>query len=463
MLTIIIGICPMIIGVFTLGALIGASGIGRGAGAVSARGPDAVSARGAVSSRGAISAPMSVSVPTPPATPPAAPPLASLFSPPATSFLGLFSTPPKWLKFDHITCDDQAENDIVPTQLSLKDCQDSCLASPRCAAVVVNRIGLAQCYHQSKASASQCQQNTQFNLYSYQLRDLQVIQQLWSLGIGFRAKIEDSRPFFYRINGHPTWALICLLPKSGSTPWSYMMTQGLLDQGFELHNSQPYQNESLRPHGLRLPYSVPQVSLAKIPTRLMFVRHPISRLLSGYLGKAVTNKILINGWSNDSGFSAFVDIITATAPENLNHHFRLQTDHDCGLYSGFSYRILRVETIGSWYREIVCLLGLQQAASRPFELTEFRKAEKKIIPQECFLRTQDCGCAINCGGVTCNQNSAGPNAGVLPFSTYHAASQRLEEFYDPRSTQQVNTWAAEDLRIFGYKAWRGPHSPIETI
>ena len=69
-------------------------------------------------------------------------------------------------------------------------------------------------------------------------------------------------------------------------------------------------NEPGEWHGHPLPYNISahDASLPRAP-RLMLVRHPHARLLSAYLGKAVTGRFTVAGWRNGTGFRGFVDAV----------------------------------------------------------------------------------------------------------------------------------------------------------
>ena len=279
------------------------------------------------------------------------------------------------------------------------------------------------------------------------------------------AAFVDSTPFLYRIDNKPKWALICLPPKAGSSLWKRALTRGLIEQGFSLLD------EPGRWNAQALPYNVSarDVMLTKAP-RLMLVRHPLSRLLSAYLGKAQRGFINVSGWDRSSGFRGFVNAVTAANRSELDGHFKLQTDQ-CGIPAlreanatqQIGYRYLQVEEMGHWYREIVCALGLSKVVSassiywRDFYKDKMLAASERTsaaynASTQCFVRTLDCGCELHCRGHHCNASQVGtfPNAS---FASFNQATQRLEDYYNAELAQRVNDWAADDMREFGYRPW----------
>ena len=127
-----------------------------------------------------------------------------------------------------------------------------------------------------------------------------------------------------------------------------------------------------------------------------------------------------------------------------NVHFKLQSEQ-CGLSVGLKYRYLRVEDMAHWYREVVCLLGLQRAVSSGWN-------------GGCFVRTPDCGCVVSCEGNNCSNMSSSVFAGAtyanklkLKLKLKHNESART--FYSKTLAGAANAWAAADLHTLGYKPW----------
>ena len=140
--------------------------------------------------------------------------------------------------------------------------------------------------------------------------------------------MRDGLPFVYHARPHEHVG-ICMLPKCGSTRWTQVFVRGLVQQGY---------NVTGPPASPRLPYIVNrQFPTRQRMERYMIVRSPHARLLSGFLGKALTGKVKIAGWDPANGtFASFVRLITSRRPEELDHHFRLQTDQ-CEMQRGMTY------------------------------------------------------------------------------------------------------------------------------
>ena len=200
----------------------------------------------------------------------------------------------------------------------------------------------------------------------------------------------------------------------------------------------------------------------------MLVRHPVSRLLSAYLGKVDTDRgyaqVHFPGWNRSTGFAGFVRLVTAAGAEKPgDSHFSLQSQQ-CGLSSGAAeaiggYRYLRVEEMGRWYRDVVCTLGMSAVVSAEniywrnhYNASNVSSSEYKTSVQ-CFVKTQDCGCELHChGSHRCNSKLAKtPRA---EFGTFIQASDVLEHYYTEDLAQRVNMWARADLDEFGYVPWR---------
>ena len=293
----------------------------------------------------------------------------------------------------------------------------------------------------------------------------------------------DSMPFMYRIDSKPKWALICLPTKAGSSMWKRALTRGLMAQGLPMID-QPGAWDA-QP----LPYNATarNTDLSRVP-RFMLVRHPISRLLSAYLGKVDNPErgYTVRGWDRATGFRGFVHALIASNRTAIDVHFQLQTDQ-CGIQAlraanatrRLGYRYLRVEQIGHWYREVVCSLGLSKVVSTPsvywrnfhidskLNVTERTSLYSSLAynqSKECFVRTPDCGCELHCRGHHCNASHAGTQARAS-FASFNHATERLEDYYDDELAQRVNDWAAADLRELGYLPWRpgqGLPSPAEA-
>ena len=291
-----------------------------------------------------------------------------------------------------------------------------------------------------------------------QARALPVVAlAMWrSHGIPMSDRLVDARPSPY-----PTstgWAVLCFVPKGGSSAWKGMLVQALVEQGYAGLRT----NASA--HFQLLPYSISDLDLRDAPW-LMFVRHPITRLLSGFLDKA---EAAYNDGRrverSPSEFARFVHFVTSSPASTLDLHFQLQSEH-CALRNGAKYHHLRVETMGIWYRQIMCMLSLQQA----HQIHLYRPAWQAPCPEPpcCFVRTLDCGCHLSCDVKSqCGPGTAGRYADAS-FGSFmrgnQSGSSNLEYWYDEKLANRVNAWAKEDYDRFGYLPWRPGQSPPRVL
>ena len=295
---------------------------------------------------------------------------------------------------------------------------------------------------------------------------------------------DDGQPFFYRIDATPRWALMCLPPKSGSTLWKRALVRGLNAQGFHMFD------EPARWHNQPLPYvASTAVNLSSV-TQMMLVRHPAARLLSGFLGKIKRRNYTLSGWEPSTGFRGFVRTLATRyrTPEarralELDTHFQLQSDM-CGVHRGLrltrgskrvlerlSYRYLHVEDIGHWYRGVACQLGLGKVVSTPSPYWSQSFLGGNLTSalaspaNQCFVRTRDCGCELHCEPHGRCGTSPYGSVGDAKFATFNDARSQLEQYYNAETADQLNHWAASDIREFGYLPWRPGYgqSPVPKV
>jgi hypothetical protein len=292
----------------------------------------------------------------------------------------------------------------------------------------------------------------------------------------------DRAPFLYHVKNRPAqpWVGICLNQKAGSSMWKQALVQGWHEQGMELAIDLDFV------HGAKLkcaPSLGKQLAKAcrtdsndppdppdpSMNTSLQYtlVRHPTTRLLSGYLDKVMSDiptNVQTRGYDHKTGFAGFIKWITALEQDDdrLNNHFRLQS-LGCGFPDGYQYHVLRSEEIGHWYREVVCRLGLQNVMSTA------QKSKVHAHDQPCFLATRDCGCTVNCGGSSCNESQTGtfPEVELTTVTQpmdlkkakkqttvhFHNTTTLIQTYYTDELAQMVNDWARADLMAFGYKPW----------
>ena len=296
--------------------------------------------------------------------------------------------------------------------------------------------------------------------------------------------LRDGVPFFY--NGHRGAALVCLSEKTGSTAWKLLFLKALagtgrLEEPFLLTQS---------PHKVKVRVMTPSLPRAEqerliadpgVP-RIMLVRDPYARLLSGYLDKASTARrwqesrlplpCRPNGgrcYSPGEPFSAFVD--AATQAERINAHFELLSKH-CLIPDGLTYDYyLKVEEIDFWYPPLIAALELHALAAHGW------KRPTKFWPgaSECFYASK----ASDCAGMSSAVEAAGsattmtrvvtpapPNNQSTATGQKRATTQtssgrnqhadsKLGQYFTSLESEKVTAWAARDLVLFGYERWSG--------
>ena len=236
-----------------------------------------------------------------------------------------------------------------------------------------------------------------------------------------------------------------------------MLVHGLVRQGYTgmlTHGSA---------HGQALPYNVSNVRLGKA-SWLMFVRHPISRLLSGYLDKErLLARKNVSERGTPSDFANFVRHLTSLPRSKLDEHFKPQSQQ-CKLADGAKYHYLRVETMGLWYRQIMCMMALRQEHHAALFRSQWTAPCSE--PPCCFVRTLDCGCELNCDVESrCGKAPPGRYA-AASFGSFMRENQfgstHLEYWYDEDLARRVNAWAREDYETFGYLPWR-PGQQLQSM
>ena len=298
-------------------------------------------------------------------------------------------------------------------------------------------------------------------------------------GIPFGVKADERHPASRGM-------LFCLCEKTGSTAWKFLFLRMLRDQG---RLQDPFRL-NISPHKTR----IKQLSFSenkqllddpKVP-RIMLVRDPFKRLLSGFLDKAATHRRWLesrlplpchqNGgecYSPGEPFKKFVDITTHSA--RLNAHFDLLSNH-CLIPDGLVYDyFLKVEDLEEWYPPLIALLQLERYAAKGWRTpTKFWPGQ-----HDCFHANPP---RITCDSVAkaihaaaALNSSRSPSmlyaplsarngiAGAAPMATAWATAQtkssrnkhadgKVEEFYSAFEVMAVTTWAKPDLDMFGYEA-----------
>jgi hypothetical protein len=273
--------------------------------------------------------------------------------------------------------------------------------------------------------------------------------------------MDKSSPFVYRTSLTGIPSIICLTPKSGSTTLKLALAKGLNIPRY------PDSDGVFRIVGdIKLPYNISTAEWTSIlhncsmsepfcpnAKRYMIVRHPASRLLSGYLDQVIAKKLSHRwppGFKVSSGFSGFVQAVVKA--RQLDTHFRLQSKQ-CGIAQGMRYQYLRLEEYDEWYREFVCSLSIEKAVRTGWEHVK----SKPGISSSCFHEMRESGCEVNCSEALHKPRVVHRRLEAIPTD----ANSKLADYYTKELADLVNSWAMADLQEFGYEPLRIP--PVSSI
>ena len=212
----------------------------------------------------------------------------------------------------------------------------------------------------------------------------------------------DSRPFVLPTVLANVSVTLCLVPKAASTSIKRWLFGTLRARGY-----------AFAPDSWECAHPQPALRGLPEPTAsLMVVRHPAMRLASAWLEIRARNFAwrLPPHVAPNASFAETVHALVRTPPMQINPHLRPLL-YTCGILSGRRYRVLRYE---EWPRLAATLAG--HFAPSP----------------------------------------AAPPLAFRGSTTTHEHASRL---YTPALAQRVSTWAAADVRLFGYLPWR-PGEPV---
>jgi hypothetical protein len=209
--------------------------------------------------------------------------------------------------------------------------------------------------------------------------------------------MHDGVPFLFRNQITGQQAILCLHPKAGSTNFKFLLRYALMkiqDANTNLKDilaESPHSRHTSRVGEIRNAFLT-----AKIP-RIMIVRNPYIRLLSGYLDTIVSRKELSFGpptYTLDESFAVFVEklILQHYNPDNVdfNNHFKLMSKN-CLLSDGMSYDYyLPLEQMDFWYESLIHSLQLTNFTRSGWNVTTpvFRGSGK----QPCFYTSFNYSC-----------------------------------------------------------------------
>jgi len=273
--------------------------------------------------------------------------------------------------------------------------------------------------------------------------------------------------------------LVCTPEKTGSSRW-----KGLIYRSMGTPAAQPHLVE---PHWLRQPPHE-KAMMASDPSRvrLMFVRNPYARLLSGFLDMAVNPVGMLN--PNNTKFPKGRSILSQGGPYSntpaefarflgvmldmeqsgkyINGHFT-PLSHRCGIKQGLQYDFfLHVEEMDIWYTDVVALMGLGPYVANGWAPATKNRSEQQVEDESsCFYTLSGKSCAQTAVAIAEHANSTtrwerldlsapGTPEWMQKRNTGHArgADSKLAEYYATTEViANATRYLQDDLRLFGYK------------
>jgi len=209
----------------------------------------------------------------------------------------------------------------------------------------------------------------------------------------------DGFPYLYINPETKQKAIICFCEKVGSTSWKALLYKSFNESQFQSMNILKFDPHAAQYKNRFTPKTTKEIFEAAVKNksipRIMLVRNPYSRLLSGFLDKvnvtnAVQRRLFFKGFKDKSGaYASFVKYVRGVherdiEPTNrkapfLNDHYMLQSDK-CFIPGGMRYDyILKVEHTAIWYPFLINLLGLQKVASSGWNFTNAWRRSKPTM------------------------------------------------------------------------------------
>lgn len=292
--------------------------------------------------------------------------------------------------------------------------------------------------------------------------------------------IMDGETLYYRKTANDTGALICLISKVGSSMWNFLLLKAARAEQYP----DPDGRFRTSGHLAVLPIKASPMTYEfainnfKVP-RFAIVKHPLARLLSGYLGKVINNPtpgLWPRAFDPNTKLAGLIETMGGlTEAETFRNHFRLQSDQCAGKQQGIKpWTFLRVEEMASWYEDLLCSLGLSRAAASGWDQfqnvnndlekgAEGRSENPAALPwnrthQSCFV-SLGCGCKVDCNNRCANDTR---NVSVR-HGTFHHSTPQMEMYYDYELAARANNWAHRDLQLFNYRPWYPGMTMAETL
>ena len=202
-------------------------------------------------------------------------------------------------------------------------------------------------------------------------------------------------PFYHVFDGYPYLyinprtnqkAIICFLEKVGSTAWKTLLLKSF--NAVPILTVSPHIAEYKNKYTPKVTREMFEAALRNpVIPKIMFVRNPYSRLLSGFIDKvynvtdpSLRQKFFKGFKASNKNFNTFIKYVKGvherdnhpnnSKPPFLNSHYIPQSER-CFINVGMRYNYyLKVEQTPIWYPYILNLLGLVREASSGWDFGE---------------------------------------------------------------------------------------------
>jgi len=195
--------------------------------------------------------------------------------------------------------------------------------------------------------------------------------------------------------------------------------------------------------------------------RVMIVRNPYVRLLSGYIDKILMDKHGGQKFkkhfkkSLPTSFEAFVDWMlefrlhqtsskmAKELTEYFNRHIIAPQSLHCLLHCGVDYTFLKEEETHEWYPDLIHTLGLENKTSSGWGVEECYLPYNSTCDTKLWVRK---GCHIHFGAS--HTHTTGPVHS-------HGTVSKIHTFYTPKAARVVTDLFKDDILNFDYPTWDG--------
>lgn len=281
-----------------------------------------------------------------------------------------------------------------------------------------------------------------------------------------RIRHKTSWPFPFLVGNNTV--TVCLMPKNGSSRLKLFLA---VATGFSIQAFEEWKASSLNvydailqhPSQTRTPDEIQRQAMDPAVPRVVVVRNPYVRLLSGYLDKYLTGHVRFDFTPRkDLDFPEFVRRmherwLRSGTVGTRNIHFLPQSEQ-CLLRAGYRYdRVLKLEQMACWLRDFARMFGAEHVAASGWEEKSFHNSGGRA----CFFAPPNVSCADYWGGgakVVCGCDTAAHRAKDTEHVTNSAAL--LERYYTPAAALQASEVFGSDLELLQYPAWDGSPGSI---